>query len=149
MEWDGEVETLWKERHRVKVITPKGRRPIPQMYTPAKTQKWEEHIAEHTLLQVRGAEVEGDEDFTIPIKNSRIIMHVRFNLRKPKSYPKSRIHATSKPDLDNYVKAVLDGIVNAKLIEDDHFITDLTSIKRYASEEHPVGVEVDLTCIAL
>lgn len=149
MEWDGEVEVLWKERHRVKVITPKGKRPIPQMYTPEKTKKWEAHVGEQALLELRSIELEGDDDFRLPITGCRIIAFMRFNTRKPKSYPKSKIHATNKPDIDNLVKAILDGLQMAKIIDDDHFVTDLTTMKRYADEDHPVGVEVDLTCIPL
>lgn len=146
---EGELEVHWKERHRVKILGGNGKRPIPQMYTPAKTQRWEEHVGEHALLELRSIELEGDEDFTLPIKDCRIIAFMRFNVRKPKSYPKSKVHATNKPDIDNLAKAILDGLQAAGVIDDDHFVTDLTTMKRYADEEHPIGVEVDLTCIPL
>jgi Holliday junction resolvase RusA-like endonuclease len=119
------------------------------MYTPEKTKKWEAHVGEHALAELRSVDLDADEDFRLPIKGCRIIAFMRFNLRKPKSYPKSRVHATSKPDIDNLAKAILDGIQAAGVIDDDHFVTDLTTMKRYATDEHPVGVEVDLTCIPL
>ena len=104
-------------------------------------------MAATSLAQLRGVEIEGDSDFTMPIRDMRIIASLRFNLRKPKSYAKSVAHATKKPDLDNLVKAILDGLVQGRVIEDDNCITDLSVMKRYADDQHPPGVEVDLTCL--
>jgi len=141
------LEVPAKERPQFRIITPKGSKPFAQPYTPTKTKAWESHIGEHALQQLRSVELEGDDDFTLPIRDARIIAHLRFNLRKPVSYPKSMIHATKKPDLDNLIKAVLDALVLHKVLDDDACITDLQVMKRYASDEHPLGVEVDLTCL--
>lgn len=141
-------EVVAKERPQARVVAPKGGRPFAQFYTPAKTRLWEEHVGQHALMQLRGVEVDGD-DFTLPIKDVRIILNMRFNLRKPSSYPKSVVHAAKKPDLDNLVKGVLDALVSARVIEDDNCITDMQVMKRYASEDHPPGVEVELTCLPL
>lgn len=140
-------EIVAKERPRARVIP--GKKPIPQLYTPAKTAAWEEHVAKEALAQLRGVEVEGDKDFTLPIRDCRVLATVRFNLRKPVSYPKSVVHAVKKPDLDNLVKAIWDGLVNAQVLEDDNCITDTLMMKRYADAEHPPGVEVELTCLPL
>lgn len=136
-----------KERPKARVIP--GKKPFAQFYTPPKTRLWEEHVGQHALMQLRGVEVDGDEDFTLPISDARIIAKLRFNLKKPAGYPKSVVHVTKKPDLDNLVKAILDGIVTAGVIEDDNCITDLVTMKRYADDEHPHGVEVELTCLPL
>lgn len=139
-----------KERPQFRIISPKGGgKPFPQPYTPAKTKAWEEHIGQHALAQLRSIKLPGPDDFTLPIREVRIIAHIRFNIRKPISYPKSMIYPTKKPDLDNLVKAILDGLVDAKVIEDDNCITDLQVMKRYASDDHPLGVEVDLTCLPI
>ena len=139
-------EVMAKERPQARVVVPKGGgRPFPQFYTPPKTQAWEAHVGEQALLQLRSV----DADFTLPIHDKRILASVRFNLTRPVSYPKTVIHAVKKPDIDNLVKAILDGIVAARIIEDDNLITDLVTIKRYADGAHPSGVEVELTCLAL
>lgn len=136
-----------KERPRARIVN--GKKPFAQFYTPQKTQEWEAHIAQHALMQLRSVELEGDDDFTMPIRERRIIVSIRFNLRKPSSYPKSVIYPTKKPDLDNLLKAILDGVVSGGVIDDDNCITDLSVMKRYATDEHPLGVEVDLTCLPL
>lgn len=140
-----------KERPKARVLVPKGGgRPFPQFYTPEKTVKWEQLVAEHARAQLLAVEVEGDQDFTLPVAAEvRILANIRFNIAKPVSYPKSVKHATRKPDLDNLVKAILDGLVTGRVITDDNCVTDLMTSKRYACQDHPVGVEVELTCLPL
>lgn len=129
------------------MVTPRGGKPFVQFYSDKKTVEYEDHVGGCALIQLRGVEVEGDQDFTLPVKECRILAHLRFNLRKPPSYSKRVVHATKKPDLDNLVKAVLDGLVKANVIDDDNCITDISMMKRYATEDHPVGVEVELTVL--
>lgn len=144
------LEVPAKERFQFRVITPRGGgKAFAQPYTPQKTVDWENHVGEQALTQLRSIDLDGDEDFTLPIKESRILAHIRFNVRKPPSYPPTMIHATKKPDLDNLVKAILDGIVQHKVIDDDACITDLQVMKRYADDEHPLGVEVELVCLPI
>lgn len=127
-----------------------GKVPRPVLYTPKKTKDWEDHVAESARSQMLSVDVEGDRDFTMPIRDVRVFARIRFNITKPPSYSKKVVHATRKPDVDNLVKAVLDGLVNGKIIYDDDCITDLSVSKRYADGlEHPTGVEIELTCIEL
>lgn len=142
-----EDEIVAKERPRARVVTAPGKKPFPSLYTPEKTKAWEEHVGKVSLEQLRSVEVEGDEDFTLPVRDSRILANLRFNLKKPPSYPKSMVHAIKKPDLDNLVKGIFDGLVQAGVIEDDNCITDMSVSKRYADAAHPIGVEVELTCL--
>ena len=142
-------EPVAKQRPRAKVITPKGARPFPQFYTPKETAEWEEHVGQQALVSLRMAEVKGDRDFTLPIKGCRIVASLRFNIRKPKSYPKSVVHHVTKPDVDNLAKAILDGLVMGRVLDDDNCITDLSIMKRYADIDHPIGVEVELVCITV
>ena len=137
-----------KERPQAKVITPKGGRPFPQFYTPAMTAAWEDHVGESARNQLLGLEAEGDgEDFTLPLNGYRFLTVMRFNLVKPKSYPKRIVHHTKKPDRDNLEKAVLDGLVKGRILGDDNAVTDSLSFKRYEEPGHPAGVEIDLTAI--
>lgn len=142
------VGPVHKERAQARVLTPKGGRPRPQIYTPAMTVAWEDHVGEQAQKQLLGLEAQGDgEDFLLPLDGYRFITVMRFNMHKPKSYPARIVHHTRKPDRDNLEKAVLDGLVKGRIIADDNAVTDGYSYKRYATPDHPQGVEIDLTAI--
>jgi Holliday junction resolvase RusA-like endonuclease len=116
-----------------------------QTYTPKNTVDWEREIGEQVgvslaRLRSRGA-LEGIE---LPIAG-RVMLNLRFNLAKPKSAPKKLRFQLKKPDLDNLDKALIDALSNIALIKDDNIVTDITTCKRFASEGHPEGVEVELT----
>lgn len=143
---DSGIEPL--HRHRVKVITPKGGKPFPQIYPDPRSDQWEEWVGRQTVEQLMQVPTQGEgEDFTLPLRDMRVLLTLRFNLPKPKSYPKRIVHHTKKPDIDNYAKAVMDGLVKGRIIEDDGLITDLTVLKRYVEPDHPEGVEIDLTAL--
>ena len=137
-------------RPRARVVTPRGGKPFVQIYPEAKTRDWEEQIADQIQRQIARIPVEatsdGDRDFHLPFEG-RVLISMRFNLHKPVSYGKDVVHHLRKPDLDNLVKSVLDGLVKGRLIKDDNIVTDLTAYKRYVSDGHPEGVEIDLTAI--
>jgi len=135
-------------RHRVRVMTPKGKKPFPQMYNDSRSVKWEEYVADQLGVQLRETPTQGEgEDFILPLREMRVLLKLRFNLPKPKSYPMRVVHHTKRPDLDNYSKAVIDGLVKARILEDDGMVTDLTLQKRYIETGHPEGVEIDLTAL--
>lgn len=143
---DRPVEPL--HRHRVKVLTPAGQKPRPQMYADPRSAKWEEYVAETVVAQLMQVPTEGEgEDFTLPLRAVRVLMTLRFNLPKPVSYPARVVHHTKKPDIDNYAKGVLDGLVKGRILEDDGLVTDLMIQKRYVEPGHPEGVEIDLTAL--
>lgn len=144
---DNGIEPL--HRHRVKVITPHGgAKPFPQMYPDPRSAQWEEWVADQAVDQLIQVPTQGDgDDFTLPLRDMRVLLTLRFNLPKPKSYPKRVVHHIKKPDIDNYAKALIDGLVKGRIIEDDGLITDLTIQKRYLEPGHPEGVEVDLTAL--
>lgn len=143
---------IHKDRPRVKMVPPTGRQHSPkgppcghaQFYTPKATEDYEKHVGEHALHQLRTVPVEGDQLY-LPIQDSRLLLQLRFNLPRPVSV--KRKYPTVKPDIDNLVKAILDGLVKHLVIQDDAPITDMVTMKRYANADHPEGVEVDLTAL--
>jgi Holliday junction resolvase RusA-like endonuclease len=140
------VEPL--HRHRAKVITPAGQKPRPQMYADPRSAKWEEYAADQLRIQLMKTPTEGEgQDFTVPLRDMRVLLSLRFNLPKPVSYPARVVFHTKKPDIDNYAKAIMDALVKANILADDGMITDLMTIKRYIEPGHPEGVEVDLTAV--
>lgn len=151
---DQKIEPL--HRHRVRVIAPKGGKPRPQMYADPRSAAFEEYVGDYSRGQALATDVQDhfaemgleSPDFTLPLAAGyRVMVTLRFNLPKPKSYPARVVHHTKKPDLDNYSKAILDGLVKGRIIEDDGMITDLTIQKRYIEPGHPHGVEIDLTAV--
>lgn len=117
------------------------------MYNTARTSNWEEWVGQQARNQLR--QVHLKDDFLLPIKDCRLIVSMRLTRRKPSSYPKSVIHHIVKPDIDNMVKGVYDGLVKGNIIHDDSAVTDEYVSKRYPEPGHPVGVEIDLTAIGV
>lgn len=143
---DHPVEPL--HRHRSKVITPKDRRPWVQTYPDPRSVAWEEYLGFMARRQLLATPVIGSGvDFTLPLVAMRILLALRFNLTKPKGYPKRITAHTKRPDVDNYAKAVLDGLVKGRIIADDGLVTDLSVAKRYLEPGHPYGVEISLTAL--
>jgi Holliday junction resolvase RusA-like endonuclease len=136
-----------KGRPRGRAVTPGGGgKPFVHMYTDEQTEQYEGDIVAQVKDQLRrwanDASIVGE--LTLPIKG-RVICSLRFNMRRPASLPKKVQFPLKKPDIDNLVKSVLDGIVKSNVLNDDNVITDCFAVKRFADSEHPVGVEVELT----
>lgn len=116
-----------------------------QTYTPKKTADWEQEIGEQVgLILARfrsGGHLAGIE---LPLAG-RIMVSMRFNIAKPASAPKRERHRLKKPDLDNLEKCVLDALQTIQFIGDDKTVTDMSSCKRYATDDHPEGVEIEVT----
>lgn len=135
-----------KQRHRARVVQPHGKKPFVQFYPDKKSADYEEFAGQCMLFQLKKVELEGvGEDFTLPVRDMRILASLRFNVPRPKTV--KRTHMTVKPDIDNLAKSILDALVQGGVIQDDNCITDLVTLKRYADEDHPEGVEVELTCL--
>lgn len=138
-----ELEVPAWERAGVTIRYSANKKPYVHHYKPEKTEQWEEHVGENAIAELRA--IPADIAFTLPFPDtSRVLAHMRFNLRKPASYSRWVIWPTKKPDVDNLSKAILDGLVQGAVLADDNNVTDLTLQKRYADGEHPPGVEVEL-----
>lgn len=108
---------------------------------------WEDTVAHWAKQQIMKVPPMGEgQDFRLPL-DGRIVLTLRFNMHKPVSYPKTVIHHTKKPDVDNLAKAVLDGLAKGRIIVDDNSVTDSYAYKRYEVPGHPEGVEIDMTVV--
>lgn len=58
-----------------------------------------------------------------------------FLLKRPPSAPKQRNWPTVKPDLDKLIRAVLDGLTDARVWTDDARAVTITASKRYAEPD--------------
>jgi Holliday junction resolvase RusA-like endonuclease len=95
-------------------------------YDPGKSKSWKETV-KWQAIENRVRLMEG------PL---HMILH--FRLPRPKSLPKKVLHHTKKPDLDNLVKGVKDGLKGVCYLDDSQVIR-LAATKEYG--EQP-GVEV-------
>lgn len=99
------------------------------VYTPAKTTNWERHI------KIAARKGMGNK----PTLLTPVGLVVDFHMPIPKSYAKSRslaaqqnmIYPTKRPDLDNLVKSILDGM-NKIVFNDDAQVVKLTCSKHYS-----------------
>lgn len=98
-------------------------------YTPAKTANYENHAKKCAMIAMRGQQaLEGPVRFTCEIY-----------LPIPKSWPKKKqaaaaageVRPISRPDIDNYIKALLDS-ANEIVVQDDSQVVELVSRKSYS-----------------
>ena len=118
-------------------------RPVPKerprvanghAYTPRKTKDYEELVALR-YKQSGGIRYEG------PLQ-----VQLSFRYQSPKSWPKKKREANqyraSKPDLDNLIKAVLDGL-NGVAWNDDAQVVYLSAWKSYTDVEEGVYIYIE------
>lgn len=105
-----------------------------QAYTPGKTKKFEKQIGEYYKTAAGGRKF----DAATPI-----VVSIMFGMKVPISLTKKakadmlegRRQHIVKPDLDNLVKAVLDGL-NGIAWHDDAQIVELHISKKYVQSPH-------------
>lgn len=110
---------------RPKVSTIGGQ---PRMYTPPKTKAYEELIGKVAQQVMAGRELIAGP----------VMIDLRIVLGIAASWPKRKTAAalagnlmpTKKPDIDNVLKAICDGI-NGIVFKDDVQVVDVISRKRY------------------
>lgn len=111
---------------RPRIATVKGK---TRAYTPKKTRDYEARIAK------AASDVMGDK----PVLTCPVVCWIRVHVPVPKSYSKKHrediqagdLYPAKKPDLDNYIKAALDGI-NGIILHDDNQVCVISAAKYYA-----------------
>ena len=98
-------------------------------YTPAKTVNYEMVVKKYAKIAMNGR----------PPLTGPVQLKCSFDLPIPKSWPKKKkadalagkLLPISRPDIDNYIKAVLDA-ANEIVVRDDSQVVALVSIKQYS-----------------
>lgn len=115
-------------------------------YTPSRTVAYEQMVA---LCASRAA---AHHAIGAPLRDA-VSLQIVAVLRRPKrlhrrSDPRGRIACAVRPDLDNVVKAVLDGLVRGGVLVDDRIVVQIHAEKWYAAvEEGPCcEITVEKTC---
>ncbi len=116
-------EPVPKGRARTRVVNTKGKS-FAQHYTPAATRAFEQRVALQCRVQVNGTR-------WMPGPKDRFVVVVRI----------FRTHEGAGGDLDNYVKAVTDGI-NGVAFPDDRYIRELRASLHQDQSRPRVEVEV-------
>lgn len=109
--------------------------------------------ASRDYQRVVGAIAKGAMHGRLPLEEA---VKVRVCIYKPipKSWPKkkredalaNRLKPTSRPDLDNYIKAILDGCCNGICLTDDSLVVGLEAWKLWCTDDK-AGAEVCIeTC---
>lgn len=124
-----------KGRPRARIVAAPGKRMFVSHYTPSDTVKYEERVAREARLCLQLAlpldqPIEVDMAIYVPIPES-------WSEKKKASARAGEIKPTGRNDIDNYAKAILDGM-NGIAYRDDCLITDLSCGKRYSDNPRVV-----------
>ena len=119
---------------------PKARPKVYRWATVNPSQKDEELAARHFDA------CEGKPDHPL---NGQICVWFKFFVNPPKSTPQWKkplmdqglIRPNKSPDLDNYVKLILDAL-NGRLWEDDRYIVEMHSVKFYTTTTPRIEIKV-------
>jgi len=107
---------------------PRPRVAAGRAYMPTEYLQWKNTFKVIAKQQYKGPILE--EPLFVEIQ----IIYQRPNSLMRKKDPASRIFKTTKPDIDNLAKAVLDGLQDAKIIKDDSQVVGLIVHKWYGKK---------------
>lgn len=93
------------------------------VYTPKKTREYETDIKTAYISMSKG----------YSYKDTPVIVCIEARLKRAKS--NKRKYAVTKPDLDNIIKAVLDGL-NGVAFDDDRQVIEISAKKLYCNAEN-------------
>jgi len=100
-------------------------------FTPADTVKYENWVR-----MIAADAMVGREPFAVPL-----FVRIDIYVRRPKK-PKFANAPATRPDLDNYEKAILDGMGLAGVYTDDAIVCWKSSSKEFADDLNPEGARV-------
>jgi Holliday junction resolvase RusA-like endonuclease len=112
-----------------------------RLYTPKRTADWERSSA----LIMRNAWMSPPSESLCGATITAVFPRPKRLLRKKD--PSHRLWHSSKPDIDNVCKSVLDSLVMAGVIRDDTQVVLLSARSVYASKDEGPCVEIKLSSI--
>jgi|SRR5215211_1233734 len=113
-------------------------------YTPAATRKYEAHGRLAAQLAMNG-----NPPLAGPVKIELLVelpIPASWSQRKSTAALTGDVRPTSKPDIDNYVKAALDAL-NSIVVCDDSQVVELQSVKRFGSSPKMVATVFPLAAV--
>jgi Holliday junction resolvase RusA-like endonuclease len=113
-----------------------------RVYTPKTADDWK-----YCVQQAALKEIERKGDF----RDVSVKLTMTFFLARPKSHfgkkgMKSTApeFVTSKPDIDNLIKAIMDALTNARMWHDDAQVSSIECEKRYMSDLDTQGCRISI-----
>jgi Holliday junction resolvase RusA-like endonuclease len=97
-------------------------------YTPAATRKYEAHARLAAQLAM-----DGRPPIDVPVRVELLVelpVPASWSRRKAEAAITGGVRPTSRPDVDNYVKGILDAI-NTIVVVDDSQVVDLRAVKKF------------------
>lgn len=123
---------------RARVSTRGG---VVRSFTPQKTVAFESRVALAAEQAMAGMDpLEGPVALRLTIE---LPIAQSWSLKKKNGAINGSVKPTSRPDIDNYIKAIADG-GNGIVWKDDSQITDLSAVKRYGMQP---GVTAEVTSL--
>lgn len=117
-----------------------------QTFTPDTTVTWEQAIGWQVKQALSVVALDDPKGLEFLPLEGRLMIDMRFNLKRPKSLSKKvEYPMTARGDYDNLAKSVTDALQGINVIADDKTVTDSTILKRFADQDHPEGVEIEMT----
>lgn len=121
-------QPIQQERPRSRIVKPKGKSPFVSVYDSKRSKDNKAFIAS-CAVQVKPKEPL-DCDLEVEIIFYRELLK-SFSKKKIEQALAGQLRPNTKPDIDNYVKAVFDGI-NGIIWKDDARVVDLKTSKYYS-----------------
>jgi Holliday junction resolvase RusA-like endonuclease len=106
------------------------------VYNPKTADAWKKAIKE----QVFAHALKHDKDETF---EGAVYVRMLFVLPRPKKH-KNEMFVAVRPDLDNYVKAVLDALTDIRVWNDDGQVARLNAEKAYTHGGHAIGMHLEI-----
>ncbi len=108
-------------------VTKTGHAYMPKEYTA-----WKRQFAQSTAIQL--ANIDNFKTIDYPIYVKVEFVFPRPQRMQHREIPSHQLPHASKPDIDNLIKAVLDGLKDAQVFTDDNLVASIHARKAYCSK---------------
>lgn len=142
---DNDIQTFIVKTDPVPKGRPRFVKKSGRTYTPSATREATKILSEYIALKKRGTIQKYDGELKYGVA-----VYCKFFCKRPQRLGKGAAKLKqTKPDIDNYMKLVLDACNDAGVWEDDSMVVELLGQKWYcASDQEPqVQIQVTRLCI--
>lgn len=114
------------------------------IYTPDSADEWKRAVRKEVAFWASAnTPVDWPCEIELEFYMPRIQSHFRSEKKQLKLKDNAPSVHASKPDVDNLAKAVIDALVNAKVIKDDNLVWRLDVSKIYSPSDF-IGCKIDI-----